>query len=61
MQMSTVAEGVETLDQLKTVTLAGCEEVQGFYFSKPVPAGEVKALLAGCRRMLRVDRQRATF
>ncbi len=59
MQMSTVAEGVETLDQLKTVTLAGCEEVQGFYFSKPVPAGEVKAVLAGCRTMLRVDRKRA--
>ena len=29
MQMSTVAEGVETLAQLKTVTGAGCEEVQG--------------------------------
>ena len=58
MQMSTVAEGVETLDQLKTVTIAGCEEVQGFYFSKPVPAGEVQALL-GCRTMLPVDRKRA--
>ena len=55
MQMSTVAEGVETLDQLDTVTIAGCEEVQGFYFSKPVPAGEVKAVIAGCRAMLRVD------
>jgi EAL domain-containing protein (putative c-di-GMP-specific phosphodiesterase class I) len=59
MQMSTVAEGVETLDQLKTVTLAGCEEVQGFYFSKPVPAGEIKAVLAECRNMLRADRKRA--
>ena len=55
MQMSTVAEGVETLDQLDTVTSAGCEEVQGFYFSKPVPAGEVKAVIAGCRAMPRVD------
>jgi EAL domain-containing protein (putative c-di-GMP-specific phosphodiesterase class I) len=51
MQMSTVAEGVETLDQLKTVSIAGCEEVQGFYFSRPVPAGEVKAVLAQCRSM----------
>ena len=59
MQMSTVAEGVETLDQLKTVTLAGCEEVQGFYFSKPVPAGEVKSVLAECLTMPRVDRKRA--
>jgi EAL domain-containing protein (putative c-di-GMP-specific phosphodiesterase class I) len=59
MQMSTVAEGVETLEQLKTVTIAGCEEVQGFYFSKPVPAGEVKAVLAGCRAMLGVEKKRA--
>jgi diguanylate cyclase (GGDEF)-like protein len=51
MQMSTVAEGVETLEQLKAVALAGCEEVQGFYFSKPVPAGEVKAVLARCCAM----------
>lgn len=48
MQMSTVAEGVETLQQLKTVSTAGCEEVQGFYFSRPVPAGEVKAVLEQC-------------
>jgi diguanylate cyclase (GGDEF)-like protein len=59
MQMSTVAEGVETLDQLDTVTLAGCEEVQGFYFSKPVPANEIKAVITGCRATLRVDRKRA--
>ena len=57
LQMSTVAEGVETLDQLDTVTLAGCEEVQGFYFSKPVPAGEVKAVITGCRAMFGVDRK----
>jgi diguanylate cyclase (GGDEF)-like protein len=59
MQMSTVAEGVETLDQLRTVTIAGCEEVQGFYFSKPVPAGEVKAALAGCHALLRVEKHQA--
>jgi len=51
MQMSTVAEGVETLDHLNTVTIAGCEEVQGFYFSQAVPAAEVKAVLAQCRSM----------
>jgi EAL domain-containing protein (putative c-di-GMP-specific phosphodiesterase class I) len=25
---------------------AGCDEVQGFYFSEPVPAGDVESLLA---------------
>ena len=58
MQMSTVAEGVETLDQLETVTNAGCEEVQGFYFSEPVSAGEVKAVIARCRAMLRVGQKK---
>ena len=51
MQMSTVAEGVETLDHLNTVSIAGCEEVQGFYFSRPVPASNVNAVLAHCRSM----------
>jgi EAL domain-containing protein (putative c-di-GMP-specific phosphodiesterase class I) len=45
LQMGTVAEGVETLDHLETVSMAGCD-VQGFYFSKPVPANEVQALLS---------------
>ena len=44
LQMGAVAEGVETLDHLRTVTMAGCD-VQGFYFSKPVPASEVQAVL----------------
>ena len=57
MQMTTVAAGVETLAQLNTVTSAGCEEVQGFYLSKPVPAGEVKAVLAECRALLCVDKK----
>ncbi|MGH9807384.1 MAG: EAL domain-containing protein, partial [Terriglobia bacterium] len=45
LQMTTVAEGVETLDHLNTVTKAGCD-VQGFYFSEPVPAGQIEGVLA---------------
>jgi EAL domain-containing protein (putative c-di-GMP-specific phosphodiesterase class I) len=44
LQMGAVAEGVETLDHLRTVTMAGCD-VQGFYFSEPVPASQVQAVL----------------
>ena len=58
MEISTVAEGVETLFQLKTVTNAGCEEVQGFYFSEPVPAGEVAAVIDRCRSMLRIGQKK---
>ena len=36
-----IAEGVETKDQLDLLKEAGCDIVQGFYFSKPIPADEV--------------------
>ena len=46
LKMSTVAEGVETAEQVGTALVAGCDEVQGYYFSRPVPAGEVETLLS---------------
>ncbi|MFT4788746.1 MAG: EAL domain-containing protein (putative c-di-GMP-specific phosphodiesterase class I), partial [Paraglaciecola sp.] len=33
-----VAEGVETLEQLRLLEKIGCDLVQGYYFSKPLPA-----------------------
>jgi diguanylate cyclase (GGDEF)-like protein len=44
--MATTAEGVETEEQLERVRAEGCTEVQGYYFSKPVPAVDIAALLA---------------
>jgi diguanylate cyclase (GGDEF)-like protein len=41
----TTAEGVETIDQLKWLHSIGCNEVQGYLFSKPVPVVEIPALL----------------
>jgi EAL domain-containing protein (putative c-di-GMP-specific phosphodiesterase class I) len=38
-----VAEGVETSRQLDTLLRAGCSVMQGFYFSKPLPAAELAA------------------
>ena len=43
---STTAEGVETDSQLMQIRAEGCTEVQGFYFSKALPAREIPALLA---------------
>jgi EAL domain-containing protein (putative c-di-GMP-specific phosphodiesterase class I) len=43
--MRVVAEGVETLEQLRILKALSCNEVQGYLVSKPVPAGEVEALL----------------
>jgi diguanylate cyclase (GGDEF)-like protein len=44
--IATTAEGVETTEQFKRLKLEGCTEVQGFLFSPPRPAAEIKGLLA---------------
>jgi len=38
--LQTIAEGVETAEQLAFLRLHGCNEVQGYYFSKPLPSAE---------------------
>jgi diguanylate cyclase (GGDEF)-like protein/PAS domain S-box-containing protein len=43
--MITIAEGVETEDQLKILRAEGCTQVQGYLFSKPRPAAEVPAMI----------------
>jgi diguanylate cyclase (GGDEF)-like protein len=43
--ITTTAEGVETEEQMRCLNLEGCIEVQGYFFSKPVPANEIAELL----------------
>lgn len=45
LNVPVVAEGVEDEDQLKTLKGMGCEIVQGFYFSRPVPAEEFEVFI----------------
>ncbi len=45
LHMAVNAEGVETEEQLEALRSEGCSEIQGYFFSKPRPAGEVAALL----------------
>ena len=42
----TVAEGVETIEQLRFLEGIGCDIAQGFYFSKPVPVEQFEIFLA---------------
>jgi diguanylate cyclase (GGDEF)-like protein len=54
--ITTIAEGVETEEQLQRLALEGCTEVQGYLYSMPVPADQVPALLAEItRRRLAFD------
>lgn len=46
LELKTVAEGVETSAQLEQVVALGCDHVQGYHYSRPVPAAEVPATIA---------------
>jgi len=46
MGVATIAEGVETEDQSRALLAQGCHQLQGYLFSKPVPAEEVPGMLA---------------
>lgn len=45
MGLLTIAEGVETDFQFKTLKSLGCDLIQGFYFSKPLPVHEYEAYI----------------
>jgi diguanylate cyclase (GGDEF)-like protein len=45
MKMRSLAEGVETMEQLRFLKEKGCNEVQGYIYSKPLPTEEFEALL----------------
>src|SRR6185312_13068960 len=48
--MTTTAEGVETEQQRDLLRELGCMEMQGYLFSPPKPAAEIRAMLVGDRR-----------
>jgi len=45
MGITTTAEGVETEEQLASLTSEGCDEFQGFLFSHARPAAEIQRML----------------
>ena len=47
MNITAVAEGVETAEQLECLRELGCTVAQGYYFSRPLPAPQFEVLLAG--------------
>jgi diguanylate cyclase (GGDEF)-like protein/PAS domain S-box-containing protein len=49
LHLRVVAEGVETAEELAFLHEHKCDEAQGYYFSRPVPAEQFAALLVGSR------------
>ena len=47
LNLSVIAEGVETEFQADVLLALGCTRMQGYYFSKPIPANEYEKLLFG--------------
>ncbi|WP_050477541.1 EAL domain-containing protein [Herbaspirillum rhizosphaerae] len=45
LRLEVIAEGVETISQLKMLHAEGCDKIQGYYFSTPLPAQDCTSLL----------------
>jgi diguanylate cyclase (GGDEF)-like protein len=53
--LKVIAEGVETLEQMELLTRLGCDQLQGFCFSRPLPAAEYEQLMRAARPVSRAD------
>jgi diguanylate cyclase (GGDEF)-like protein len=52
--MHTTAEGVETEDQQLKLSSLGCDEAQGYLFSRPLPRGDVASVIANWKPPARI-------
>ena len=63
LSLGVVAEGVETAAQYDALRAIGCDKIQGFYVSRPVPADDAVAVVAGGRpwHVVSMPAQRSSF
>ena len=43
LKLKVIAEGVETEEQSRLLRLLNCDDLQGFFFSRPLPSAEFEA------------------
>lgn len=55
LKLQVVAEGVETEAALRVLITQGCDEVQGYFFSRPLPASDFEAFIKAPRQSERTD------
>ncbi|WP_048601389.1 putative bifunctional diguanylate cyclase/phosphodiesterase [Rubeoparvulum massiliense] len=55
-----IAEGVETEEQVRILSKLGCDHIQGYYYSRPLPPEEVKSLLGSDPHQVNALKQRGT-
>ena len=51
LRQEIVAEGVETIEQMQFLRALGCDQLQGYLFSPPIPADDFIAMVRGDRRL----------
>ena len=52
LKLSVIAEGVETHEELKFLKHNGCDAIQGYYFSPPLPALDATRLMEESRKLV---------
>ncbi|SEL48328.1 EAL domain-containing response regulator [Nitrosovibrio tenuis] len=60
LDVKVVAEGVETVEQLVFLRERGCDEIQGYYFARPLPSTEISRLLLNGKERLRLAQSLAS-
>lgn len=55
LQLQVVAEGVDSDDQLRLLRVLGCDEMQGFLFSRALPSAEFETRYLGGAPLAQAD------
>jgi EAL domain-containing protein (putative c-di-GMP-specific phosphodiesterase class I) len=60
LNLEVIAEGVESPSQLERLRSAGCDRIQGYYFSCPIPASDMTTRLRTGQRLVMTSNSEKT-